>query len=100
MALGLVGDHHRQGGLARAWRSPQDDGGKQLVNLNRPAQQFARSQDVLLPDVLVQGARAHARRQRRFGFHPVLHGVGKKVHVPLSFKVRGSQSTIFNSASS
>ena len=72
MALGLVGDHHRQGGLARAGRPPQDDGREQPVGFDGAAQQLARPEDILLPDVLVQRARAHARRQRGFVFHAVL----------------------------
>ena len=56
MALGLVGDHHRQGGLAGARRAPQDDGREQPVGLDGAAQQLTRAQDVLLPNVLIKRA--------------------------------------------
>ncbi len=59
-----VGDDARQGGLAAAGRPPEDDR-RQLVGLNRAAQQTARPNDVFLADELVQRARAHARGQRR-----------------------------------
>ena len=77
--LVLVGDDLRQGGLAGAGRAPEDDGREQPVGLDGAAQELARADDVLLADVLVQGARAHAGGQRGFGFHAFLHGVVEEV---------------------
>ena len=81
MRLGLVGDDGGEGGFARARRPPQDDGGEQAVGFNGAAQEFARPDDVLLPDELVQGAGAHPGGERGFGLHFFLHGVGEQVHV-------------------
>jgi len=81
--LGRVGDDHRQRGLACARRPPQDDRREQPVGLDGAPQQFALPQDVLLPDELLQPARAHARRQRRLALHALLHGVVEKVCVTL-----------------
>jgi hypothetical protein len=58
VALGGVSDDHGQGGLARAGRAPQDDGGKQPVGFDGAAQELAGAEDVFLADVLVQVARA------------------------------------------
>ncbi len=82
MAAGLVGDDHRQCGFTGAGRTSQDDGRKQTIGFYGAAQQFAWPQDLLLPDKLIQGARAHPGGERRFGSHPVMHGVGEEVHGP------------------
>src|SRR6185369_4275222 len=42
----------------------QDDG-TELVGLDGPAQEAARTKDMLLPDEFIQGARPHARGQGR-----------------------------------
>ena len=46
LALGQVGDHHRQGGPARAGRTPQEDGGKEPVGFDGAPQELARTGDV------------------------------------------------------
>ncbi|MDZ7800955.1 MAG: hypothetical protein U5K81_09225 [Trueperaceae bacterium] len=56
-------DDPRQGGLAGPRRAVEDHAG-QPVGLDRPAQQPARPQDVVLADELLQRARPHARRER------------------------------------
>ena len=77
---GVRGDHLGQRGLAGAGRAKEDDRRKQAVGFDRPPQQPPRPDDMLLPDELIQRARAHARRQRRFVFHPVIHRVGEEIH--------------------
>ena len=64
MGARRVGDDLRQRRLAGAGR-PVEDEAAQLVGLDGAAQQPPRPDDVLLADVLVQRARAHARGQRR-----------------------------------
>ena len=61
-----VGDHARERRLAGAWRSPEDDR-LQQVALDRLAQRLAWREDVVLPDDLVERARAHAFGERRAG---------------------------------
>ena len=51
-----------------------------MVGLDGAAQQPARPDDMLLADELVQRARAHPRRQRRFLLQPFLVGLVKEVH--------------------
>ncbi len=79
MTLRAVGDDLRQGGLAGAGRPPQQNGREEFVGFDGAAQQLALAHDVFLADELLQRARAHARRQRRFGLHTLLHGVVEKV---------------------
>ena len=61
---GGAGDHLRQGGLAGSRRPVEDQGGE-LIRLDRAPQQAPRADDVPLTHEFVQGARPHARRQRR-----------------------------------
>ena len=82
VGLGLVGDDHGEGGLAGAGRPPEEDGGEEAVGLDGAAEQLAGAEDVLLPDELVEGARAHAGGERGFGAHALLVGVGEEVHIP------------------
>ena len=64
VALGLPGHDACQGRLAGAGRTPQDDG-RQLVGLDTLAQNTTGSDDVLLPNEIVEGARSHPGGQRR-----------------------------------
>ena len=76
---GAVGDHLRQRGLAGSGRSPQDDGRKEAVGLDGAAQEFPGSDYMLLPDILLQGARAHTGGKRCLAAHLLLHGMVKEV---------------------
>jgi hypothetical protein len=62
LGVGEVGDDLGQGGLAHAGRSPEDERAG-VVALELHAQRLAGSEDVLLADELLEGARPHARRQ-------------------------------------
>ena len=79
MAFGGVGDDLRQGSLACARRSPQNDGREQPVRFDGAAQEFPLADDVFLPDVFLQRARTHPRGKRRFGFHAFLHGIVEEI---------------------
>ena len=80
VAGGRISDDHRQRRFAGAWRPPEDEGGEQPISLNGAAQQPPLADDVFLADELVQGARAHARRQRRFATNLLLPAVLKQIH--------------------
>lgn len=69
-ALGVARDDVREGGFAAAGRAVKDER-IEAVGEEHPAEQFARPEEVRLPDVLVQRAGAHLRRQRA-GLQPVL----------------------------
>ena len=58
LSFGDMCDDLRQRGLARARRSPEDDGAG-IVTLNLQAERLARADDVLLADKLVERARTH-----------------------------------------
>ena len=60
----IVGDDLRQRRLAGAGRAGEDDR-RQPVRLDRAAQEFARREDVFLPDKLLERARPHPRGERR-----------------------------------
>ena len=92
MGLGLVGDDLGQGGLAGAGRPPQDDGREQPVGLDGAPQQLAGADDLLLPDELVQRARAHAGGQRGLGIHAFLHGMVEEVGHGLIVPFGGGES--------
>ena len=68
LRLGDVRDDLREAGLARARRAVEQRG-IQPVRLDGAAQEFARREQMLLPGVLVERARAHPRGQRRAGVH-------------------------------
>ena len=77
---GGIGNDLRQRRLARAgW--PIEDEAAQLIGLNGATQQPPGTNDVLLADVFLEGARAHARRQRRILLQPFLVGLLKEIHV-------------------
>ena len=63
MALGVLGNDMGQGGLACAWWSVKDQGAEPVC-LEHAPQQLAGTEEVLLADKLVDGARPHSRRQR------------------------------------
>ena len=60
---GCPGNNGSQRGFSTSWR-PVKDGGSQPVRLNGPAQQPAFPHQMPLTDKFIQGARAHAVRQR------------------------------------
>ena len=64
LRLRHVRDDARQRRLAGARRTPEDDRLQQIA-LDRFAQRFARREQLLLSDELLERARAHAFRQRR-----------------------------------
>ena len=64
--LRALRDDLRQRRLPRPRRAEKDDRGD-AVRLDRAPQQFARAEDVLLPGVFLERARAHPFRERRFG---------------------------------
>ena len=51
-------DQLRERGLADAGRPPQDDAKCSSIPLDLPAQRFARPEDMLLPDEILESARA------------------------------------------
>ena len=78
VGAGGVGDDARQGGLAGAGRAVEDDRAE-LVGLDGAAQEPPGPDDVLLADELVEGARAHARGQRRLALDQFLAAGVKQV---------------------
>lgn len=80
MALGQVGDDHGQGGLAGARGAPEKDGGEEAIGFDGAAEELAGSDDLLLADEFVEGARAHAGSEGRFAAQAIVHGVGEEVH--------------------
>ena len=64
VAAGVGGDELGERGFPGAGRPVEDDAG-QPVGLEHPAEQFARSEKMLLPGELVERARPHPHRQRR-----------------------------------
>ena len=60
------GKEFGQGGLAGAGRPPQDHR-VDLARFQRPPQRLAGRQQMLLAGILIEGAGAHARRQRLAG---------------------------------
>jgi hypothetical protein len=52
---------------------------KEFVRFDGAPQEFAFADDVFLPDVFLQRARTHPRGERRFAFHPFLHGVVEEI---------------------
>ena len=63
---GLGRDDAGERRLAGARRAPEDDG-RQMAGLDEAAQELARRDEVVLADVLVEAAGAHAGGQRRAG---------------------------------
>ncbi len=63
LRLGQVRDNLCQGGFARARRSPENQRSR-VVAVHLRAQRLARTDQMLLPDILVERSRAHAVRQR------------------------------------
>ncbi len=78
--LGRLGDQPRQAGLARARRAPEDDRLEQ-VPLDGLAQRPPRGEQILLADVLVERAWAHALRERRPAGLGRFRGVAEEVGV-------------------
>ena len=81
MTIGPAGDNHRQGGLAGARGTPQDDRRKP-ISFNEGSQRCARAQQVPLADNVLEcagphpggqgGARSEARLYRGF-----IEGIGQ-----------------------
>src|SRR6185503_16941229 len=69
VTLGGIRDHLDEGGLAGTGRSPQDDRRKETIRLDGAAQELSLTNDVFLPNILIQGARAHTSRKRSFLLH-------------------------------
>ena len=63
VALGAVGNNHRQRRFAGAGRAIEDERRK-LVSLDGAAQQPAGTDDMVLSHVLIEGARPHPVCQR------------------------------------
>ena len=70
VGVAALGDEARQRRLAAARRSPEDQRGD-VVGVDRTPQRALRSDEVLLPDELVEGARTHARCERGAGIDHV-----------------------------
>ena len=66
VALGGLGDDGGQRRLADAGRAPEDDGAE-LVVFNGAAERFARAEDMLLADVVIEGVGAEAFGKRTPG---------------------------------
>jgi hypothetical protein len=79
LRLGDVCDDLRQRGLARPRRSPEDDGAG-IVALNLQPQRFARADDMLLADKLVERARTHTVGERARAFALLLRKGLKQRH--------------------
>ena len=62
----VSGQHHAQGRLARARRTPEDDG-NELVRLDELGQELALAQDVVLAVDAVEGPGPHPLGERRPG---------------------------------
>ncbi len=62
LALGGIGNHHGQGGFARA-RRPVENQRRELIRLNGAAQQPPRPQNMVLPDILFEPPGTHAGGQ-------------------------------------
>ena len=56
--MGMAGDNLGQSCFTGSRRSPQNQGLTDPL-INGPPQRFTRSQDVLLTDILINGARTH-----------------------------------------
>ena len=78
-AAGGVGNDLSEGGLACAGRPPEEDGGEELVGFNGTTQELPFAHNMLLADEFFEGARAHARGERRLLLHTLLHGMVKKI---------------------
>src|SRR6185503_3980333 len=65
LRFGVARNEMRQGRLAGAWRSPENDGGK-LIGLDGPPQRSIRRRDVLLPDEIRKLSRPQTLGQRSF----------------------------------
>jgi hypothetical protein len=73
VGLGLGGDDAGEGGLAAAGRAPEDDRGE-LAGVDEAPEELATADEVLLADVLVEGARPHAGGERGGGVVRVVEG--------------------------
>ena len=51
-----------------------------MVGFDGATQQLARTEDILLTDELLQGARSHAGCQGRLGAHALLMSVSEEIH--------------------
>ena len=76
-----VGDHTRERSFAGSGRTVEYDRTKEPISLDCPPQQAAFSQDVPLPNDVIQRSRAHACCQRRLLFQLFFKGVIKKIHI-------------------
>ena len=85
LRAGRIRDHPRKSRFARSGRSVKNDGGK-LVRLNRTVQKLVLSDNVLLPDYLIQRPGPQPCRQRRFLFLIGLSHIIEKIHVPLLYR--------------
>jgi len=79
MTPGGIGDELGERGLAGAGRTPQDDGREEFIGFGGRAQKFALRGDAFLPDKFLEGARPHARRQRRTALQAFLHRVVESI---------------------
>ena len=70
VGVAVPGDEARQRRLAAARRPPEDQR-RDVVGVDRPSQWTLRSDEMLLPDELVKGARTHARREWGVGIDHV-----------------------------
>ena len=59
VGLGLGGDDAGEGGFAAAGRAPEDEGGE-LAGFDEASEEFAGADEVVLADVFVEVAGAHA----------------------------------------
>jgi len=79
MALDGIGNDLRQRGFAGAGRPVKDDGG-QPVGVEHAAEEFARTQEMVLANEFVEVLGAHANSQRRDALQVLLAGCGEEVH--------------------
>ena len=79
-SIGAPRHGERQRGLARAgW--PPEQGRRQPVGLDQSSQRFARSDEVVLADDVIDGARPQPRCERRSGATLLLGGHGEEIVV-------------------
>ena len=95
-----VGDDHRQRGLARARRPPQQDRGEQPIGLDGAPQEPPRPDDVVLPDVFVERTGAHPRGQRLAARHDRLRGVIEQIGSGRGSAFHGVKISVVNAGPS
>ena len=78
LARAVVRDHRRERGLSRARRTPQDDRA-QPVGLDKGAKGRGRTEQVVLPDNVIDRLGPHARGERRLLCEPLVERAREQV---------------------